>query len=91
MTKIVDLYFKDFNFNDFTFYFSFFICTFDRSRKIGFTTAVWPLIILGKNRRHVHFPNRYPQIKFLFSGWPLSKIWTKPLTGSSIHDPILDC
>ena len=49
MTKIVDLYFKDFNFNDFTLYFSFFICTFDRSRKIGFTAAVWPLIILDKN------------------------------------------
>ena len=51
----LDLHSNYFFSNDSTLYFSFHICTFDRSRKASFTAAVWSEIFLDKNRKHFHF------------------------------------
>ena len=67
---------------------NFWIFTFNQSRKISATAAVWPQLFLYKNRKRTHFLNHL-QIKIHISlWWPQYKIWTQPQTTNPIHNPL---
>ena len=45
---MLNLYFNDLCFYDFTLYFNFWICAVNRSWKFAATSTIWPQIFLGK-------------------------------------------